>query len=65
MQENEIISDGFGLTKLVAELDKINSQCIPLFRNDTYKIKLLSIAVNYFTWKLKTRNNELNGNFNY
>lgn len=49
MQENEIISNGIGVSKLNIHIEKINPQCMPLFRKDTYKQKVLSTEAASFT----------------
>ena len=59
MVEHDITKEDEGLLRLCAYIDKINPQCIPLFRNDTYKLKILSSAVAPFTWATIPRTTEL------
>lgn len=50
MDKYGITCDFIGLTKMVSLLEKYSLQCQPEFRNDLYKLRILSPAVKQFSW---------------
>lgn len=50
MADDVIYSESTGLSKLCAYIDRLNYQCMRRFRNDTYKFKMLILAVASYKW---------------
>lgn len=48
MAKTEISDDAAGHTKLCSYINRLNTQCRQLFRNETYKLKVLKTAVESF-----------------
>lgn len=50
MKEHAITDERVALRKLCALIDRLIPQAHPTFRNDTYRLLILSLAVAIFNW---------------
>lgn len=65
MTRESITDDREGLTSFISLIDKLSQQCMPSFRNDDYRLRILSRGVSSFSWSVSPRSQLLQGQTTY